>query len=206
MVAVVARAWSAKVLGHAPFKVNVGLNISVVSVANYDSRSTVVASAGIRHSYGVGPVVFDACAILCFSWRFLGLQVLNVSKSRHLANLVGTQQHADSVGAGFNYLTDFGQQLDGALHLAFWGSDYEQFYLGTHPGIVRNFVFRELAAELHAWQQGRTPNQGQAGAVVPSGFALDRQGHQVGVNGQVANYFDAKALPLRPFRRAHGPV
>ena len=160
MVAVVARAWSAKVLGHAPFKVNMGLNISVVSVANYDSRSTVVASAGIRHSYGVGPVVFDACRILCFSWRFLGLQVLNVSKSRHLANLVGTQQHADSVGAGFNYLTDFGQQLDGALHLAFWGSDYEQFYLGTHPGIVRNFVFRELAAELHAGQQGRTPNQG----------------------------------------------
>ena len=107
VVAVVALAWAAKILGHAPFKVNVGLYVSVVAMANYNARAPVVASAGIRHSYGVGAVVFDACAILCFARSLLGLQVLNVSKSRHLVNLVGTQQHADSVGAGFDYLTDF---------------------------------------------------------------------------------------------------
>ena len=162
MVAVVALAWSAKILGHAPFKVNMGLNISVVTMANYHARAAVVASAGIRHSYCIGPVVFDACSILCLARSLLGLQVLNVRKSRHLANLVGTKQHADAVGAGFDYLTDFGQQLDGALHLAFWGCDYEQFHLGTHPGIVRNFVFRQLAAEFHSREQWRTSNQWQA--------------------------------------------
>ena len=73
MVAVVALAWAAKILGHAPFKVNMRLNVTVVTMAYYDTRAPVVASAGIRHSYGVGPVVFDACAILCFSWRLLGL-------------------------------------------------------------------------------------------------------------------------------------
>ena len=121
----------------APFEINVGLDVSIVSMAHYDARAIVGAAPGIGDPDCVASVVFGPNHVFGFCGRLLLLDQGDVGMAGEGTEIIGRNHRSESAAEVFQDLTlSKEMRFDGTFAGRRVVFDID-FPMATRPHIVR---------------------------------------------------------------------
>ena len=149
MVAVVALARTAEVGRNSSFKVDVGLDVAIVSVADDHAGAAVVSTAREGHANRCCSVIFHAHEVFRLVRSLFGLDKLYVRQCNYALKVTRIDPNTDSVGCAGYDRADAAEAGRKGFARSGRKRNHHQFHLTAHPCVVREFPLGQGAAELH---------------------------------------------------------